>query len=56
MAVLTVYFHRVTVINAALYESLSAELKQVIDLAAAQTEAEQWQRIAGIERTKLLLR
>jgi TRAP-type transport system periplasmic protein len=46
----------VTVINAALYESLSAELKQVIDLAAAQTEAEQWQRIAGIERAKLLLR
>jgi TRAP-type transport system periplasmic protein len=44
------------VINAALYELLSAELKQVIDLAAAQTEAEQWQRIAGIERAKLLLR
>jgi TRAP-type transport system periplasmic protein len=37
----------VTVINTSLYESLSAELKQVIDQAAAQTEAEQWQRIRG---------
>ncbi len=37
----------VTVINASVYESLSAELKQIIDQAAAQTEAEQWQRIRG---------
>jgi TRAP-type transport system periplasmic protein len=37
----------VTVINAALYESLSNDLKQIIDQAAARTEAEQWQRVRG---------
>jgi TRAP-type transport system periplasmic protein len=37
----------VTVINTAIYESLSPELKQSIDQAATQTEAEQWQRIQG---------
>jgi TRAP-type transport system periplasmic protein len=37
----------VTVINAALYESLSNDLKQIIDQAAAETEAKQWQRVRG---------
>jgi TRAP-type transport system periplasmic protein len=37
----------VTVINSALYESLSKDLKQIIDQAAAQTEAKQWQRVRG---------
>jgi TRAP-type transport system periplasmic protein len=37
----------VTVINAALYESLSTEFRQIIDQAAAITEAEQWQRVRG---------
>jgi TRAP-type transport system periplasmic protein len=37
----------VTVINAVLYESLSKDLKQIIDQAAAETEAIQWQRVRG---------
>jgi TRAP-type transport system periplasmic protein len=37
----------VAVINAALYESLSNDVKQIIDQAAAETEAKQWQRVRG---------
>jgi TRAP-type transport system periplasmic protein len=37
----------VTVINTSIYESLSVELKQVIDQAAAQTETALWQRVRG---------
>jgi TRAP-type transport system periplasmic protein len=37
----------VTFMNKSVYEALSAEMRQIIDQAAMQTEVEQWRRIEG---------